>query len=232
MTLPPTCGIPAAAQQAGGEGIITMSLFRGPGRWKLAAGTALGALACVGGLVAPGATQAQSNPIQHVVVIYLESHSFDNLLGFWCDDNPGRWPDGGMPPVVALSNGALVTPSTDPDTVPNVLHKGAAQVAAIDGGKMDGWQNIPDGSCAAATGYRCISGYQPAQIPNITTLAQHFAISDHTFSLGDSASWAGHMAMVAASQDSLHGDNPVPAQGVSQGPGWGCDRNMVTPWTA
>jgi phospholipase C len=209
-----------------------MSLFRGPGRWKLAAGATLGALACIGGLVAPGATQAQSTPIRHVVVIYLENHSFDNVLGFWCDDNPGRCPDGGMPSSVTLSNGAVVTPHTDPDTVPNVNHLVAAQVAAIDHGKMDGWQKIPDGSCNASTGYRCISGYQPGQIPNITNLAQHFAISDRTFSLGDSASWTGHMAIVAASQDSFFGNIPVPAKGVHQGPGWGCDSNRVTPWIA
>src|SRR5215470_18320274 len=134
-----------------------MRLFRGPGRWKLAAGMAVGALACVGGLAAPGATQAQPTPIRHVVVIYLENHSFDNVLGFWCDDHRGRCPDGGMPSSVTLSNGAVVTPHTDPDTVPDVLHSVPAQVAAINGGKMNGWQKIPDGSCNAATGYRCIS---------------------------------------------------------------------------
>ena len=209
-----------------------MRLFRGPGRWKLAAGMAVGALACVGGLVAPGATQAQPTPIRHVVVIYLENHSFDNLLGFWCDDNPGRCPDGGMPFTVTLSNGARVTPSTDPDTVPNVNHNVASQEAAIDHGRMDGWQNIPGGSCAAATGYKCVSGYQPRQIPNITDLAQHFAISDHTFSLADSPSWGGHMAMVAASTDNFLGDNPTTVKGVRPGPGWGCDSNKVTSWIA
>ena len=29
-------------------------------------------------------TQAQSSPIQHIVVLDLENHSFDNVLGFWC----------------------------------------------------------------------------------------------------------------------------------------------------
>jgi phospholipase C len=199
---------------------------------KLAAAVVLGTVACVGGLAAPGLTQAQATPVQHVVVIYLENHTFDNVLGFWCDGNPGRCPDGGMPSSVTLSNGAVVTPHTDPDTVPVVNHSVAAQVAAIDGGKMDGWQNIPGGNCNAASGYRCISGYQPGQEPNITALAQDFAISDDTFSLGDSASWPGHMAVVAASQDGFTGDNPVKAKGVTAGPGWGCDSNRVAPWTA
>jgi phospholipase C len=55
-------------------------LFRTAGRAKLATGVALGVLTCAGGLAAPGVTQAQVTPIRHVVVIYLENHSFDNLL--------------------------------------------------------------------------------------------------------------------------------------------------------
>jgi phospholipase C len=206
-----------------------MGYVRALRRGKLAAWTALGAaLACAGAMAAPGVTQAQATPIRHVVVIYLENHSFDNLLGYWCDAHPGRCPDGGMPASVRLSNGAMVTPSTDPDTVPVVQHSVAAQAAAIDGGKMDGWQKV--GRCAAATGYRCISGYRPGQVPNITALAQHFAISDRTFSLGDSPSWAGHMDIVAASADGFYGDIPVRQKGVAPGPGWGCDSNRVTPW--
>lgn len=207
-----------------------MRLSRSRRRWKTGAALALGALGCVAGLAAPAATRAQTVPIRHVVVIYLENHSFDNLLGYWCDAHRGRCPDGGMPPSVRLSNGAAVTPGTDPDTVPYVLHTVRAQQAAMDGGKMDGWQNIPRGSCDAATGYRCISGYQATQIPNITTLAQDFAISDHTFSLADSPSWGGHMAMVAASTDQFTGDNPVAVKGVKPGPGWGCDSDKVTTW--
>jgi len=80
------------------------------------------------------------------VVIFLENHSFDSLLGYWCDAHPGRCPEGGMPSSVRLSNGTVVTPTTDPDTVPNVNHSVVAQAAAIDGGKMDGWQNIPRGT--------------------------------------------------------------------------------------
>ncbi len=207
-----------------------MGWFGGSGKWKLAAVAAVAALAAAGGLATPAATQAQATPIRHVVVIFLENQSFDSILGYWCDSHPGRCPDGGMPSSVRLSNGAVVTPGTSPDTVPNVNHSVAAQTAAIDGGKMDGWQNIPGGTCAAATGYRCISGYQPSRVPNITALARNFAISDHTFTSEDSASWAGHMDIVAASEDHFLGDNPVPAKGVTAGPGWGCDSNRVMSW--
>lgn len=55
-------------------------LFRGAGRAKLATLAAVGVLTCAGGLAAPGVTQAQVTPIRHVVVIFLENHSFDNLF--------------------------------------------------------------------------------------------------------------------------------------------------------
>ena len=176
----------------------------------------------------PPVPARRASPIRHVVVVYLENHSFDNVLGFWCDANPGRCPQGGMPASVTLSNGAVISPSVAHDTVPEVKHTVASQVAAIDGGKMDGWQNIPDGSCAAATGYKCVSGYQPAQLPNLISLAQQFAISDNTFSLNDSESWASHIAIVSSSQDHFYGDNPPsPFPPAS---GWGCDSHRVARW--
>jgi phospholipase C len=168
------------------------------------------------------------------VVIYLENHSFDNLLGYWCDQSPGRCPDGGMPASATLSDGTVVTPSTTPDEVPAVQHNVASQLAAMDiqGGvpRMDGWQNIAGGGCGPATSYQCISGYQPASIPNLTKLANGFAISDDTFSMADSPSWGGHLYAVAGTLDGFIGNNPYPAKGVTPGPGWGCDSDKVTPW--
>ena len=177
---------------------------------------------------------ARPGPIKHVVVIYLENHSFDNVLGYWCDQNPGRCPDGGMPSSVTLSDGAVVSPGVMPDKIPDVKHSVASQLAAmnIQGGvpQMNGWQNIPGGGCAAATGYRCISGAEPNAEPNITRLAGRFGISDDFFSLADSPSWGGHLYTVAGNLDGFTGDNPVAAGGVRSHPGWGCDSDKVTPW--
>ena len=170
-------------------------------------------------------------PIQHVVVIYLENQSFDSVLGYWCDANPRRCPAGGMPASVTLSDGSVVKPGIAPDTVPNVLHSVAAQTTAMDGGKMDGWANIPDGTCDAATGYACITGYQPSAIPNFATLATDFAISDRTFSLADSPSFGGHLYAVMPSTDGFTGDIPFPDKAAGAppfGPGWGCDSNRIT----
>jgi len=177
-----------------------------------------------------GTANAQPTPIRHIVVLYLENHSFDNVLGYWCRVNKSRCPDGGMPTSVRLSDGTVVTPSVMPDIVPGVSHTVAAQQAAIDGGKMDGWQLVP--GCGARTGYACIGGYTPGQLPNLTALADRFAISDRTFSMADSPSWGGHLYAVMASLDGFKGDNPNPAPGVPPGPGWGCDSMKITPWKA
>src|SRR5689334_21222830 len=95
-----------------------------------------------------------------------------------------------MPSKVTLSDGTVVTPTVTPDLVPAVSHSVASQQAAIDGGKMDGWQKVQ--GCQPTKKYACISGYTPSQVPNLTALADHFAISDRTFSMADSPSWGGH----------------------------------------
>jgi phospholipase C len=211
-----------------------------------AAAAAVSAAASVPGLAAPASAAparhaapaltsrhaVAATRIKHIVVLFMENHSFDSLLGFWCDAHPGRCPDGGMPASVTLSDGATVTPTRDPSKVPAVVHNVQAQIAAMDGGKMDGWQNIPRGQCDAAVHYRCISGYEPAQIPNISSLATRFAISDKTFSVTDSGSWEGHLAIAAASGDGFYGDNPGKTPGVTQDAGWGCDSNDSTLWSA
>jgi phospholipase C len=168
------------------------------------------------------------------VVIYEENHSFDNVLGLWCHQNPGRCPDGGMPSRVTLSDGTTVTPTVDPDTVPVINHNVASQVAAMNGGAMNGWQNIPstqsEGGCSASYSYRCISGYTPSQIPNLTTLANAYAVSDMTFSLADSPSWGSHLYAVASSQDRFTGNNPYTPKGGTSGPGWGCNSDKLAGW--
>jgi phospholipase C len=188
------------------------------------------AAACAAGSVATAPHARAAGPIQHVVVLYLENHTFDNVLGFWCDVHPRRCTlangaDGGMPSSVRLSNGATVTPTVDPDTVPSVLHSVAAQLKAIDGGKMDGWQKV--GGCGAPS-YICVSGYRPSQIPNETALATKFAISDETFSMQDSPSWGGHLYAVAATEDGFWGNNPVCPSGKTCSAGWGCHSGKVT----
>ena len=204
------------------------------GRWRNAPVRVIALLtamvAGLFGLAWTSSASAQPSPIQHVVVLYLENHSFDSLFGYWCNAHRGRCPDGGMPAKVTLSDGTVVTPTVSPDIVPKVLHTVQAQQAAIDNGKMDGWQKVQ--GCQATKGYACISGYTPSQIPNLTALANAFAISDRTFSMAASPSWGGHLYAAMPSLDGFEGNNPKPLKGVPAGPGWGCDSNKVTQWVS
>ena len=186
---------------------------------------------------APVAVAATASPIRHVVIIYQENHSFDNVLGRYCSQvksgarvrsgvndgcdgaTSGRLPDGR---VISLSQAT--------DVVPGIGHNVAKQIAAIDGGKMDGFGLIS--GCLAGGGYRCYSQFDPSRIPNATALASHFAVSDRTFESFTEPSWAAHMELVAATRDGFQGNNPVKASGVTTRAGWGCDSNKVAQWQA
>jgi len=203
--------------------------FRVRTRVRVGAVTLLAvATAGLSGYAMTGAASAQPAPIRHIVVLYLENHTFDNVLGYWCNQNPTRCPDGGMPSSVRLSNGTVVHPGVTPDFVPKLSHNVATEQKAIDGGRMDGWQKVK--GCGVTTGYACIGGYTPAQVPNLAALAHKFAISDRTFSMADSPSWGGHLYAVMGSLDGFLGNNPFPARGVKPGQGWGCDSRHVTQW--
>jgi phospholipase C len=199
-----------------------------PRRWIVGIAAVGSAVLGVAGVIpsAP-ARAAGTTPIQHVVVLYLENHSFDNVLGAWCDQTARCL---GMPPTVKLKKGNVVTPTATPDRVPQLGHLVKDQVAAMDGGKMDGWASV--NGCRPTNHYACISGYQPSEIPNEIALANAFGVSDHTFSMADSPSWGGHVYAVMATTDGFTGDNPIAVPGGSPAPGngWGCDSFKVTPW--
>src|ERR1044071_4691217 len=76
---------------------------------------------------AQGATSP--SPIQHVVIIDMENHSFDNVLGKLCisrPPNPSGTPNPGYQCNGAsqgkLSNGQTINLSTAADLVPSVNH--------------------------------------------------------------------------------------------------------------
>ncbi len=177
-----------------------------------------------------------SSPIQHIVVLDLENQSFDHLLGFWCQT--ATLPDGitprcgagdAMPPTVTLSDGTVVTPSVSPDLIPAEDHSVQGQVAAMNGGAMNGWQNEQNGTCTGPA-YSCVSGYTPAQAPNITALAGAFAMEDRFFEFSDQPSWIGHVYAVAGTTDGFSTNNPVTPPGGAPAPGWGCDSNKIANW--
>ena len=190
------------------------------------------ALAGAGAPTADGAVaraaSVGSGPIRHVVIVYQENHSFDNVLGALCVEQSrcngarqGRLPNGTFTPL-----------SRATDIVPPAAHYGHDQTTAIDSGKMDGFALLP--SCTAATGYRCYSQYAPSQIPNVAALAERYTISDRTFEMDTIPSWGAHMELAAATLDGFStnpGPNPFPSKtGAKALPGWGCESDRDDWW--
>jgi hypothetical protein len=91
---------------------------------------------------------------------------------------------------------------------------------------MDGFAKLA--GCGAATQYQCMTQFMPSQIPNLASLATHFAVSDRTFELSAIPSWGAHLELVAAKLDGFTGDNPS----GGSGPGWGCDSEKDAAWRA
>jgi outer membrane protein assembly factor BamB/phospholipase C len=173
----------------------------------------------------PNSLQGRSTPIRHVVVIYQENHSFDDVLGALCVQDARC--DGAT--TGTLPDGTTVPLSQEPDLVPEIAHTIVAQTTAVDGGKMDGFGLI-DG-CTSAKGYACYTQYQPSQIPNLAALARGFALSDRTFESDAVPSWGAHVDLAAAQMDGFLGDIPVNAPGLPRGPlTWGCDSNNTASW--
>lgn len=109
-----------------------------------------------------------NSPIQHVVIIMMENHTFDNFFGRFPGANGVTLPEAPNPV------------STDFD------HDAGAAKAAIDGGKMDEF---------AQNG---MYQYTQSDIPNYWAYAQQFGLSDYFFSSYATSSTPNHMAMFAA----------------------------------
>jgi phospholipase C len=192
-----------------------------------------------------------ASPITHVVILIQENHSFDNTLGLLCLRlgrcvGPMTLADGtpigfGRDPLT-LAPITILLPKAS-NGVPPAPHDVQAQTTAIDGGNMDGFDLMrePNGQNCAGPDFACYQAFEPSQIPNLAALASNFVIADRTFQSDLAASWGSHLGFVAGTMDGFYGDNPVDhpalvdptplAQGISLGPGWGCDSNRDALWT-
>jgi phospholipase C len=194
---------------------------------------------------AGASTTSTPSPVKHVVVLLEENHSFDNVLGKFCAEiaskqivRPGYDSacDGA---TVGMDTTGRVPLSPALDIPPPVDHTDAGQTTDINGGKMNGFGSIWP---CKTTLSMCYNQYDPLSgpcsagscIPNLSALAEKYAISDQTFELYASPSWGGHMYFVTATQDGFVGDNPtVVASGhppAALGGGWGCDSGRLGLW--
>ncbi len=177
----------------------------------------------------PASLTPWTSPIRHVVIIYQENHSFDNVLGYLCAVTLSGRCDGAT--TGQLLNGSTIPLTQSPDVVPNVSHNDIAQQNAINGGAMNGWEKVS--GCQQKKAYKCYVQYTPDQIPSLAALAQNYAIADRTFETQVTATFGSHLLLgTGGTMDGFTGDFPQNAPDFPAGPGWGCDDLMNGAWRA
>jgi phospholipase C len=135
-------------------------------------------------------------PINHLIVLMQENHTFDNYFGTY----PGAdgIPAGTKMPVDPLNPGAGYVEPWHIGTTPiiDLSHSSAAFRDQFNKGKMDGF--------VAAMNHRNLDGkqtmgyYDRSDLPYYWTLADNYVLFDRFFSSATDGSDANHMYWVAA----------------------------------
>ncbi len=193
----------AALALAGGLAAVTAGLTPGTEQ-----GAAVAAQSYVSAVIAPG------GPITHVVIMYQENHTFDDVLGAVCQARTN--PCNGYTDPVTLHNGTVAQNVVEPDLVPNSAHDPHSQRLGLAGkwNKILGCHDAP---------YYCVSHVDPANIPNLATYADTYSVSDATFAAGQAASFVAHVSLGAGTFDRFAGWNPAPGL-------WGCEAHDDALW--
>lgn len=152
------------------------------------------------------------SPIQHIVVIVKENHTFDNYFGSY----PGA--NGATTGVVRVKGTDITIPlNAFQNTPPNYNHEWAGAHKAYDGGKMDVFNT---GACINPP-YPCYQVAQRSDLPNYWSYADNFVLSDNAWSSLMGASFPNHLMTLAGATgpDIPHSviSNPTSSRA------WGCD---------
>jgi phospholipase C len=149
-----------------------------------------------------------SCPIQHIIIMDKENHSFDNLFGTF----PGA--DGTT--TYTDPTGRVRPLHHTPDHLAHDIdHSPQAAHMAYDYGHMDLFSVI---SGAVQNGVdEADSQYHQSDIPDYWAYAQHFTLDDHFFSTIMGPSFDNHQFSIAAT-DANADSNPSNPKGR-----WGCD---------
>jgi phospholipase C len=140
--------------------------------------------------------------IQHVVIIFQENRTPDNLF-----QDPvliSRGADiassgkNSLGQTIALSPIDLGTAGANPDTY-DLSHRHDAWLSMFDGGKMDGADLI---ACAPTTGTTCPANAQfmyvkPADVQPYFALAERYAFADRMFQTNEGPSFPAHQFILS-----------------------------------
>ncbi len=130
--------------------------------------------------------------IKHVVFIYKENRSFDNMFG--------TFPGANGATSGPTSFGQVLQLQHMPDAVAHdICHGWGCFILAIDYGKMDGFdlQNVGE-PCNMNGDFECYGQQTPDQLPNYWLYAQNFALADNYFSPNKASTTPAHLYSIAA----------------------------------
>ena len=149
-------------------------------------------------------------PIQHLIIIVKENHTFDNFFG--------SFPGAEGTSVALTSNGPIPVPHS-PDSPRDFCHTHECALTEWDQGLMDGWDQVSTTSQGGDD--LAYSQYQEQDIPNYWQYARHFTLADQFFSGDMGPSFPGHMFTLAAQSGWVRDDPHWHFLTVL--PEWGCD---------
>jgi phospholipase C len=147
-------------------------------------------------------------PITNVIIVMKENRSFDQIFGR-LNAKGGRSDVEPIPPTASNPDktGGTVTTyhetntcvQTDPE------HQSAAMMAMYDGGKLDGFvKNAIDHSygpddktLVTSDGKYVMGGFEPADLPFYTYLANTYALADHYHSSAIAGTWSNRLFLYA-----------------------------------
>jgi phospholipase C len=161
----------------------------------------------------PG-NSSEINKIKHVVVIYLENHSFDNLYGQFAGANglsnataantiqldATGTPYGVLPAIPGSTAFPTNLPNTyfnidqyvpNDATTPDILHRYYQEQMQIDGGRMDKYA-LYNNTAGLSQGY-----YKTSLLPMLS-LAQRYTLCDNFYHSAFGGSFLNHMWLIAA----------------------------------
>jgi phospholipase C len=165
-----------------------------------------------------------TSPIKHVVIIFQENHSFDDLLGSLCSRRTPAC--DGYTGAVRLADGKRAPNIPEPDIPPGMSHDARAHRKGL----RNAWDKV--GGCERYP-HRCVTHLAPVRIPNLARMATKFAVSDRTFEAIPSSSWGSHFRLASGTPLGFRsGNNPIPSvtgARVRDG-GWGCTSHRDAWW--
>jgi acid phosphatase len=184
--------------------------------------------------------------IGHIIVLYLENHSFDNLYGEFpgadglanatpahytqVDTATGRpyailpWNDNHFQPTPLLPNKYFnIDQFLPPSALTlDLVHRYYQEIAQIDGGKMDKFAAISSAE-GLSMGY-----YHTSDFPIATREASNYTVCDHYFHSAFGGSWLNHIWLIAAATPCWAGA-PHSMRAMLDGKGYVKKDGAVTP---